>query len=131
MGQELCHAEILQVFVVGDDVHGVSGTFKIMAPGLEGFKNSQELLVMGIIIEFQRSQHPQAKSDWSDLFVCTVDGEDPRNRIVGRISFHNYWSIRDPMCEDRSGGEGGLEALEGRATVIREDPRDPFPGEAG
>ena len=50
--QKLGCSKIFEIFVVGDDINGSHGTFKIVAPNAEHFINSEELLVVDIIVEF-------------------------------------------------------------------------------
>ena len=76
VGQELRHGEILQILMVGDDIHQNGGTFQIVTPGAESLVDGKELLIMGIIVEFQHSQHPRAECNQMDLTILTMDGDD-------------------------------------------------------
>ena len=38
--QDLGSGEVLKVFVIGDDVNGSTGAFKVVSPDTEGFKDS-------------------------------------------------------------------------------------------
>src|SRR6266581_6591117 len=78
---------------------------------------------MGVVIEFQCSQHVQAKSDWANLIILTTDGDYSRNHIVRCIHFYNNQGIRNPMHQDWGRGEGVLEELEHSTTLIIKDPR--------
>jgi len=60
-----------------------------------------------------------------------MDGEDASNSIVGGVGFYNHRSVRDPMGQDRSGGESLLKLAEGGATGVTEVPRSTFAGETG
>ncbi len=48
--QKLSCGEIFEIFVVGDDVNGSHGTFKVVAPNVECFVDSEELLVVDIVV---------------------------------------------------------------------------------
>ena len=48
--QEFSEQEALQVFVISDHINQMFGTLKVMISLLESFKDSQELIVMDIII---------------------------------------------------------------------------------
>ena len=61
----------------------------------------------------------------------TMNGEKASNGIVRGICFYDDWSIQNPMGEDRSGGEGAFEVLEGRVTGVTEVSKNTFVGEAG
>ena len=40
VSQDLGSGEVLKVFMIGDDVNGSTGAFKIVSPDTEGFKDS-------------------------------------------------------------------------------------------
>jgi hypothetical protein len=52
-GKEFSGSKVLKVFVVRDDINGFSRTLKVVSPGTEGFKDGEEFLVMGIVIELR------------------------------------------------------------------------------
>ena len=58
VGQDLGAGEILQVLVVGDHIDWRGGTLEVVSPVLEGLKDGQELLVMGIIVQLGGRQSP-------------------------------------------------------------------------
>ena len=60
-----------------------------------------------------------------------MNGENARDGIFGGICLHDDQSIWNPIGEDRSGGEGIFEVLEGGATGVTEIPGNTFVGEAG
>ena len=117
--------------MVGDNVHWNGGTFQIVTPGAESLIDGEELLIMGVVVEFQHSQCPRVECDWTDLTILTMDGDDTGNGIVRGVGFHNNGMIQQPMSQDGGGSKGVLEALESNATVVRERPRDSLPGKAG
>ena len=45
-------AEISKVLVVSEDLYGEGGAVKIVAPGLQGANNGEELSVVNIVISF-------------------------------------------------------------------------------
>ena len=45
-------AEISKVLVVGEDLYGKGGAMEIVAPGLQGANNGEELSVINIVITF-------------------------------------------------------------------------------
>ena len=51
-GQNFSCRKILKILVVSNNINGKSGTFKIMPPYFKSIKNSQQFLVMNIIVEF-------------------------------------------------------------------------------
>ena len=58
LSQEFGGCKVLQVLVVGDNVNWSCGALKIMAPGPKSPMNSEELLVMGVIVELRSGQSP-------------------------------------------------------------------------
>ena len=69
--------------MVSDDVHRVGGTFQIVTPGVESLVDGEELLIVGIIVEFQSGQHPRAECDQTDLTILTMDLYKKRQRTLG------------------------------------------------
>ena len=129
--QELGGYEVFQVLVVGDDVNRSCGAFKIVAPGPKSLMDSEELLVMGVIVELRSGQSPGIVGDRPDLLVRTTNGENASDSIVGGVCLYDDRSVQNPMGEDRSGGEGVFEVLEGRATGVTEVPGNTFTSEVG
>ena len=56
--QELGGCKVFQVLVVGDHVNQSCGAFKIVVLGPKSLVDSEELLVMGIIVELWSRQSP-------------------------------------------------------------------------
>ena len=104
--QELGGCKVFQVLVISDDVNRSCGAFKIMAPGPKSLVDSEELLVMGVIVELRSGQSPGIVGNRPDLLVRTTNGENASDGIVRGICLYDDGSIRNPMGEDGSGGEG-------------------------
>ena len=102
-----------------------------MAPGSKSLVDSKELLVMGVIVELWSGQSLGIVGDRPNLLIRTTNGENASNGIVRGVCLYDDWSIQNPMGEDRSGGEGVFEVLEGGATGVTEVPGNTFVGEAG
>ena len=49
--QEFGGCKVLQVLVVGDDVNQSCGALKIMVPGPKNLMDSEQLLVMGVVVK--------------------------------------------------------------------------------
>ena len=131
LSQEFGGCKVLQVLVVGDNVNWSYRAFKIVVPGPKSLVDSEELLVMGVIVELQSGQSPGIVGNRPDLLVRTMNEENASNGIVGGVCSYDDWSVHNPMGEDRSGGEGIFEVLEGRATGVTEILGNTFAGEAG
>ena len=121
-GQELGSCKVLQVFVVGDHINRSSRALEVVTPRLERLMDSEELLVMGIIVELQSGQSPRIVSHWPDLVIGTTERENTSNGIIRGVGFYYHRSFRRPMSEDRSRGEGVLELAKGGTTGVTEAP---------
>ena len=117
--------------MIGDNVNQRCGAFKIVVPGPKSLVDSEELLVMGVIVELQSRQSLGIVGNRPNLLIRTTNGENASNCIVGGVYLYDDQSIWNPMGEDRSGGEGVLEVLEGGATGVTEVPGNTFAGEVG
>jgi len=60
--------------------------------------------------------------------IGASDGKDSSDGVVRSISLHSQQSVRDPVGKDRSGGEGLLQEVKGRATILTKIPRNVFAG---
>ena len=108
--------------MVSDNIHQSGRTFQIVTPGAESLVDGEELLIMGIVVEFRRGQSPRAECNWTDLTILTMDGDDTGYGVVRGIGFHNNGMVQQPMSQNGGGSEGVFEALESNVTVIREGP---------
>ena len=94
--------------MVSDYINRSCGAFKIIAPGLKSLMDSEELLVMGVIVEFQSGQSLGIVRDRPNLLVRIMNGENASDGIVRGICLYNDWSVWNPMGEDRSGVKASL-----------------------
>ena len=83
--------------------------------------DSEELLVMGVIVELWSGQSLGIVGDRPDLLIRTTNGENANDGIVRGICLY----------DDRSRGEGVFEVLKGGVTGVTEVPRNTFMDEAG
>jgi hypothetical protein len=100
-----------------------------MSPSLEGFKDSEKLLIMSVVVEFWRCEGPRVVGNWMYISIG-VNGQDCTQGIVQGIGFHNNLLIRHPVGEDRSSGECLFQVLESSAAFLRKSPRNTFSCEA-
>ena len=89
-------------------------------PGAESLVDGEELLIMGIVVEFWSGQCPRAECDQMDLTILTTDGDDTGNGVVRGVGFHNNGMVWQPMSQNGGGSEGIFEALESNMTVVGE-----------
>ena len=53
MGKKFSSGEVFQILVISDHIDWGSTTFEVLLPVFEGFKYSEEFLIMGVIVEFR------------------------------------------------------------------------------
>ena len=121
--EDFCRREICKVFVVRHNINRKSGALEVVAPDTESFKNSQEFLVVDVVIELQSGEGAGVKSDRVEFPVRSYCGENCTQGVVGGIRFDDELSARGIMGEDRSSSKGCFEAVEGLATSGSEVPR--------
>ena len=129
--QELGGCKVFQVLVVSDNINQSCGVFKIVVPEPKSLVDSEELLVMGVIVEFWSGQSPGIVGNRPDLLIRTMNGENASNGIVRGVCLYDNGSVQNPMGGDRSRGEDVFEVLEGGVTEVTEVPGNTFAGEAG
>ena len=108
VGQDLGAGEILQVLVVGDHIDQRGRALEVVSPVLEGLKDGQQLLVMGVIVQLWGGQSLQIVGNRLELRIGTNNGQNASNGIVQGVGLNHKQSIRNPMSEDRSRSEGLL-----------------------
>jgi hypothetical protein len=61
--RQLLHGgEILQILMIGENINRRSGTFEVVPPDAEGLIDSQEFLIVRIVIPFSRRQGARVES---------------------------------------------------------------------
>ena len=115
--------------MVCNDINWSCKALKIVVPGPKNLVDSEELLVMGVIVELWSGQSPGIIDDRSSLLVRTTNGENASNGIVGGICLYDDQSVWNSMGEDRSGGEEIFKVLEDGATEVTEVSGNTFASE--
>ena len=95
--KDLCSCKVFQILVISDHIDRSCGAFKIVLPDMEGFKNSKEFFVMGVVVQFWRGEGTGVESDRMYFIRVIGDGENGTECIVGGVSLNNDRTIRDPM----------------------------------
>jgi len=99
-------------------------------PNLESFKDSEQFLIIYIIIQLCHSESVEVKSNWMNFIIFVNNGEDCSESIVQSISFHDELCIGNPMSKDRSKGKCIFERVESITTGGVELPRNVLLNEA-
>jgi len=92
----LAHLQQLANFhhiMVSDDVDAMLGTFKVMAPNFEAFKDGQEFLVMCIIIPLGVREGPGMETYRMDLAIRGKGRNNTCKGVVQGVGFNGDWSI--------------------------------------
>ncbi|KIM65174.1 hypothetical protein SCLCIDRAFT_113551, partial [Scleroderma citrinum Foug A] len=122
--------EILKIFVIGNNIHRGGRALQVVSPGFESLENSEELLVMRVIVQLGHGECARIEGDWPNLAIGTSDGQD--TGLIGchshdrSISFDGDRGTRLIVSKDGSSCEGLLQPIEGTLTVLREVPRGIF-----
>jgi len=69
MGENLRGGEVLQVFVVGHDVNREGRALQVVTPALESLEDSEELLIMSIVVQLRRGQSARVEHNRSYLII--------------------------------------------------------------
>ena len=99
--------------MVGNDVDVDGQTLEVVTPDLETFKDGEQLLVVCVVVELGHREGLRVECDRVDLTIQSEHREDASESVVGHISFDHHLAAGQPMCEDRSLGEGFLKRLKG------------------
>jgi len=51
LDQDLGSKKILKVFIIYNNINGISWTFQVVLPNLESFKDSKQFLVMHVVVQ--------------------------------------------------------------------------------
>src|SRR5271169_2073081 len=94
----------------------------MVTPDLEHLKDSQELLVVCIVITFGSTEGSRVEGYGVNLTIRQDDGVDCGDRILRCVRFDYLGDVRFPMGEDGGRGEGKFEIVEGLPTIIIKGP---------
>src|ERR1700694_1104400 len=102
----------------------------MVSPNLEGLKDCQKLLVMGVIVEFRIVEGTRVIGDGVNLSVRKHDRVDCGDGIVRRVRLDQLREVRKPMGQDRCRGECQFQCIESGFAGLVEMPRGILPKEA-
>ena len=114
LGQHLGSRKILKVFMIYNNVDGISWTFQVVSPNLESFQDGKQFLAIHIVVQPYHSESTRVKSHQMNFIFFINNRKDCSESIVQSISFHNELSIRNPMSKDR----GRCECFFKRVEII-------------
>ena len=108
MSENLRGREILKIFVIGNNIHQGGRALQVVSPGFESLENSEELLVMRVVVQLGRSECARIEGDWPNLAIRTSDGQDTGDHIVRSVGFDGDRGTRLIVSKDGSSCEGFL-----------------------
>ena len=109
LGQRLGSGKVLKVFMIYNNIDGISQTLQVVSPNFDSFKNSKQFLIMCIIVQFCYSKSVGVKSNQINFIFFVNNRKNYSGSIVQSISFHDKLSIRNPISENGSEDECLLE----------------------
>jgi len=80
--QHLGSRKILKVFMIHHNVDGIDWTFSIVLPNLKSFKDSEQFLVMCVIIQLHYSKSVGVKSNQMNFIIFVNNRENCSESIV-------------------------------------------------
>jgi hypothetical protein len=130
-GKDLSRGKVFQILVVRDNVDSERGTLEIMTPMSKAIKNSEEFLIVRVIVEFRSGKGAAPESDGMEFTVVSKDGENARNGVIGCVRLDHNLTAGNPVMEYRSSRKSAFESVEGRLTSGRPIPPFASTSEAG
>ena len=113
--------------MISNNIHRGGRALQVVSPGFEGLEDSEELLVMCVVVQLGCSQGVRVEGDWLNLAIRTSDGQDTGDCVVRSVGFNGNRGARLIVSKDGSCCEGLFQPIEGTSTVLREVPGGIFP----
>jgi hypothetical protein len=117
--------------VVRDNIDSERSPLEIMMPVSKAIKNSEEFLIMRVIVEFRSRKGAAPESDRMEFTVISINRENACNSVVGCVCFNHNLTARNPMMEYWSSHKHFFESVEGRLTSGSPIPPFASTSEAG
>ena len=73
MSDNLRGGEILEMFVISDNIHWGGRALQVVSPGFEGLEDSKELLVMHVVVHLH-GECVRIEDNQPNLIIGTSDG---------------------------------------------------------
>ena len=78
-------------------------------PDFECFKYHEQFFVVDVVVELGKGKGPRMKSNRVNFAISRRNGgKDSSEGVVRSVCFDNKWCARNPVSQDRRGGEGLL-----------------------
>jgi len=110
--EELGGHEELKVFVIGSYPDRMLRSFKIVTPMLHGFDNGEHFAVVSVVVAFGGSTFARPEGHRVQTTVMRL-GDETGHGEAGGVSVERGFEIWIEMAENGSGGEQGLQCIEG------------------
>jgi hypothetical protein len=76
MGKDLSRGKVFEVLVVSDNVNSERGTLEIMTPMSKAIKNSEEFLIVRVIVDFQSHKCLALENNGMEFTIVSKNGEN-------------------------------------------------------
>src|SRR5215470_15010592 len=128
--QLLGRPEILQILVVGPNLHRMLGSLQQMPPLLQRTNDSQHLLIVDLVVPLHLTQALRVERDRMPLSILLrLLGQDRSGCHVGTIRLHPERPIAIRKHQDWGRRYLGFQGLEGGLLRLRPPPRALLLGE--
>lgn len=114
--------------MIGNNVDGLGRLFEIVAPGSEGLVDSEQLLVVDIVVEFRTGERSGVKGERMDFVIRDLE-KDSRESVVRGIRFDNEQGSRFPLRQRGSRSEHPFQGVKGFLILRSPLPRGILPSE--
>ena len=94
--------------MIGNNIHQGGRALQVVSSGFESLENSEELLVMCVIVQLRRGECVRIEGDRPNLTIGTSDGQDTSDHIVRSVGFDGDRGTRLIVSKDGSSCEGLL-----------------------
>ena len=101
LDQHLGSRKVLKVFIIYNNIDGISWTLQVVSSNFDSFKNGKQFLAICIVIQFCHSKNVRVKSNQINFIFFINNGKNCSGSIVQSISFHDELSIENPISENR------------------------------
>ena len=100
----------LQILVVGEDLNGVAGSFKVVAPMSHGFDNGEQLAIVNIVVALSQGALARVESNRMTMGIMKL-AYNARNRKSRSIGVQANGKIKVEVFEDGGGGEAAFQFI--------------------
>ena len=117
--------------MIGNYIDRVMWRLEVVTPSFEDFKDSEELLVVSIVIQFSTRKSTAEERDWVNIAIFRSKQKDSCDCIVRGVCLDDGRHRGIEMTKDWCCSERFLQEIERLLTVRRPIPSDVLPSKPG